>query len=82
MTNGYLEKYSLRDDSLTITRLDTLYRQGEELNAHMMVTLRRRENYTLEVAIGHVLEYSMNTGELVRGSIKGGISCLVQARST
>jgi hypothetical protein len=66
MTNGYLEKYSLRDDSLTITRLDTLYRQGEELNAHMMVLSEEEKIILWEVAIGHVLEYSMNTGELVR----------------
>ena len=66
MTNGYVEKYSLGDDSLTITRLDTLYKQGEELSAHIMVLPEEDKIIMWEAAIGHVLEYSMNTGELVR----------------
>jgi hypothetical protein len=66
MTNGFLERFIFRGDSLSLVRIDTLYNQGEEFSAQMMVLPEEQTIIMWEAAIGHVFEYSMVTGELVR----------------
>lgn len=66
MTNGFLERYIFRGDSVSLIPIDTLYNQGEEFSAQMMVLPEDQTIIMWEAAIGHVFEYSMVTGELVR----------------